>query len=308
MDRNSKILTGCGIGCGTVVVVLIVIGIIGYNFFSDKFEKLGEFEELTTSLQEKYENYDQYYPATNSLVTESQMEIFLEIRDSIYLRRDEFTNAMKELSERIHSNDTSENESFSGVLSIISTGLSTVPEISKFYMYRDRLLTKYNFEIGEYYFYYILSYYVSLKTDLADGPLFPIPGNTHGNDFRFDGRQKHDNEEFINEVRESRADDISAKTNMFMSKIFTNIVEKSAFSNKKIIKEEIDKLREDRYRIPFDDSCPEFIKEFFDKYADKLQTNYVSYLNPLELNPIKSGTEKRRRKNSKGLNFDINLE
>lgn len=299
MDRNSKILTGCGIGCGVVVIIAIVVGIIGYNFISDKVEHIEKFEKTVKKLENKYEDYDSYYPSGNLLLEENTMVTFLEIRDSLKLKSPYFIKSMQTISKAIKEKEDSgedDEESVSSVLGMISTGFSAIPEIEEFFIYRDHLLDKFNMPIGEYFYYFVMSYYVEQGVDLGDGPNFPVPGNSHGQDFSFDGRQQNDHEKFIREVKESRADDISIRTNKFMLKIFNNILENSDNNNKTIIENEVDLLRKDKYRIPFDGKKPDFITQFFERYKPQLSENYIDLLNPLELNPIKNDRERRRKR------------
>ncbi|MFA8344421.1 MAG: hypothetical protein ACEPO8_15710 [Rhodothermaceae bacterium] len=297
MEKNSKILTGCGIGCGAVVIILIIIGIIGYNFVSDKVEKIEEFETVINDLEDQYENYDQYSPEEN-LLSEERFAIFMEIRDSIKIMSPDFTYALSTISIKMEDADENEDKdnSFSEVLTMVNTGFSAIPEILEYFNYRHKMLEKYNMSVGEYYYYFTMTYYVSLGVDLGDGPNFPVPGNTDGSHHHFGNESSNSTEDFINDLRESRSDKISNKINHFMLKVFDNYLQNENQKYKKLIEEEIELMKEDKYKLPFAEAKPDFIKKFFEPYSGKIKTTYVEMLNPLELNPF---TISKKRKSSK---------
>ena len=309
MDRNSKILTGCGIGCGVVVIIAIVIGVLGYNFIADKITFIGDFEKTMKKLEKKYADYDEYTPQNENLFDEQVMNKFLEIRDSLKIREDEFISAMSTLSAEI---EKEEDESDKSTLDMIETGFSTIPEALEFFTYRDHLFDKFDVNAGEYFYYYIMSYYAYLNTDLGDGPLFPIPGNSHGKNFQFDGRQQDDQEKFIREVKESRADEISLRANKFIIKVFNNILASEKIKHKKLIEDELELLRTDKYRIPFDGSENKLLSEFFEQYKEKLNQNYILMLNPLEVNPVKNDRKRRRKADKEndedGIKFNVEID
>lgn len=306
MDKNSKILTGCGIGCGAVVVILIIIGIIGYNFISEKVEKIEEFEIVIKDLEEKYNQYDDFYPVGDQLLSEERMSVFLEIRDSIKLRSGNFTASLESISDKIENEGPDQqDDSFSGLMDMISTGFSAIPQIANYFTYRHKLLETDQMSIGEYYYYYVMSYYLAMNVDLGDGPHFPVPGNSDGASYNFNDEKNKNPEEFINEVREKRTDQISAKVNIFMTKVLKNFLENNTSNDKELIEKEIEIMEKNKYALPFADSKPQFLVSFFEKYKDRLEQNYVDMLNPLELNPLKVSKKRKRpeRKQKESENY-----
>jgi len=303
MNKNSKILTGCGIGCGTVAIILIVIGVIGYNFFSEKVEEIKKFSEIISNLEDQYEDYNNFTPSENDLFSESRMEIFLEIRDSIKAKTPAFTSALRKISHKIEDStrNNEDNQSFSGVLDMVNTGFSAIPEIANYFTYRHKLLEKYKMAIGEYYYYFLMSYYVALDTDMGDGPNFPVPGNSDGTSYNYSNKNYSDSEEFINELREKRIDRIKIKVNNFMLSVFQNYLAKKNTKHKKIIMRQIKLMEKDKYELPFSDSKPVFFTIFFEKYSNRLKNNYVEILNPLEINPVKPHKRKKHKKNQETL-------
>lgn len=300
MGKNSKVLTGCGIGCGAVVVILIILGVIGYNFISEKAEKIEEFETVINDLEDQYKDYDKFTPE-EQLLSEEKLIVFMDIRDSIKMLSSNFTKTLETISIKIGKTtpDSKDNKSFLTLISMINTGFSAIPEIADYFTYRHKLLKKYQMNIGEYYYYFAMIYYVALKVDMGDGPNFPVPGNSNGSSFNYSNENNSNSEEFVIELREKRTDRISAKVNNFMLKIFRNYLESENPKYPKLINRQIELMQKDKYRLPFKDSTPGFISKFFENHKDRLKTTYVKMLNPLELNPfIISKTRKSSKRES----------
>jgi len=94
----KKVLIGCGLGCGAVLLIgLLVVGYVGWRF--SRFAN--EFAEQMADVGERFEQLDTQFPfmpPDDGLVKADRMDIWLQIRRDLVERGDRFTETFKHFS------------------------------------------------------------------------------------------------------------------------------------------------------------------------------------------------------------------
>lgn len=296
MDKSNKVLTGCGIGCGAVALIVIVLIVIIYTYIADKVEIVEQMEAEMALMEEEFGDYDEFVPEADAAIERDRLATFIEIRDSLKFTYLELEASIVEVSYGIDEIEADEEkESFWSVMGLVSSGFEIIPDIINYYRDRNRLLLKYDMGIGEYYYIYIISYYSFLDQWPGDGPDFPISDSEGDGDFKFnfDENDSESFEEFSTEVKEQRAESISKKANYLMRIYFQNIMDMNPDGMNSIYNE-LELLKDDRYRIVWQDGLPETVEKSLEDFRDELERTYFPLANPLELHPVKNYRHRRR--------------
>jgi len=291
MEKNSsKIITGCGIGCGVFVLLLIIAGVFIYTYVKNTFEDVKQIEESNQVLEAKYGKIEDYSPIT--FIDSSRLVTFIEIRDSINFYSSELSDAFNDISKEIDKKLGGEHEdkSFWETMGLVNKGIKIVPKMINYFSERSRLLLKNDFSPGEYYYYYTLGYYNHLKKNPGDGPAFDMTNNGgNGPGIQF-GNDKDEMKRQTEAIKRNREVEIRYSLNKLFQQFFRNRIaelDSSGIANDEynILKTEFTRMIENDYRIPFEDELPNIIK-FPANLDTKLESSYNPQLNAIEMKQI----------------------
>jgi len=289
-ERSSKIATGCGIGCGVVAIIIIVVGVLVYNYVKDTVQNVEQIEEISKTLTEKFGREEDFVPVFEQPKFEERLNLFLNLRDTLNIRSTKFYENFSELVDTISGEKKDKN--FWESIGLINTGISVVPEMIKYYSNRNTLLLDYGMSLGEYYFYYIVSYFSYLKKSPGDGPPIKIFEDDHA---------QQDGVNLDLEVKDEKAEDVIAmrnfdlaqKVNYLFKNFLNNYIQSSADSEfSQLVKSEYEILNQDRTRIPWEEGLPETLVSIMEEVKEKIESTYVAVINPIELNSIKQKLHK----------------
>ncbi|MBZ0179584.1 MAG: hypothetical protein K8F36_09865 [Melioribacteraceae bacterium] len=289
-ERSSKIATGCGIGCGVVAIIIIVVGVLVYNYVKDTVQNVEQIEEISKTLTEKFGREEDFVPVFEQPKFEERLNLFLNLRDTLNVRSTKFYENFSELVDTISGEKKDKN--FWESIGLINTGISVVPEMIKYYSNRNTLLLDYGMSLGEYYFYYIVSYFSYLKKSPGDGPPIKIFEDDHA---------QQDGVTLDLEVKDEKAEDVIAmrnfdlaqKVNYLFKNFLNNYIQSSADSEfSQLVKSEYELLNQERTRIPWEEGLPETLVSIMEEVKEKIESTYVAVINPIELNSIKQKLHK----------------
>ncbi|HYA48565.1 MAG TPA: hypothetical protein VEG35_02595, partial [Burkholderiales bacterium] len=155
---SNKWLVGLGIGCGGIVVLIIVIFIGGYFFVKSTTQGLRESDELMRSLTAKYGRIEEYCPDPSGAIPAGRLEVFLSVRDAAGPARAKLEESLEALMK---NRDVAggQRRSPGAVFEAIKTGVGMVPQISDFLKGRNQALLDKQMGAGEYYYLYVIVYY-----------------------------------------------------------------------------------------------------------------------------------------------------
>jgi hypothetical protein len=141
-STTRKWLAGCGVGCGGLVLVLIVIGVIGSSLLMNQFdEAIATREEL----EQRFGEQADYTPPPDGAVGPERLEAFLAVREAAMTACASFTRTAADFRGM---DDRARN----GALAAAGMGL------------------------GEYTYLYVVAYGDSLRSLPPDAALFGQEG------------------------------------------------------------------------------------------------------------------------------------
>ena len=284
-NKSSKILLGCGVVFGIFVVLLVLIGFGIYTFVKNASEKQDEIVQLNNFIEEKYGKVEDFLPPQKNIVDSVKFVLFLSIRDSLTEYNDEITSDLGVISEKIKSKE--EDLSFFETIGVMKRGLDLIPSFFLYVKKRNEFLIKYDLSLGDYFYYYVLSYYSFLKKGVSDGPPFNlvVPNGNDGEVLSFNNnKDEKDSEKLLRETKRKRKMILSGKINSLFIKFFENGFSSSDSVNYQIYSEELSLLKENEMRIPWIDGLPKEISDFFSKF--NVEETYNPMINSIEMELI----------------------
>ncbi len=295
-NNTSKWLTGCGIGCAVIIAIVVLIILVSYMFIKNTVNEFQETETSTDLVEERFGCARDFCPHADGKIEAERMDAFLAVRDSIAGVSTELETTLLTIAGEIEKAENKEIKPFNMVMKIIGKGIKAIPLMVEFYKVRNYALLDADMGLGEYYYIYILVYYSYLEKSPEDGPDFQLVGdNIDGNHgWPYDDSDE-DIDNYKKRIKEERRERIVRKINRLFRSMLSNQLEELEKDNsmsrrrslKKEIEYEIQALKEDRERIPWQDGLPDFIRESFEPFKLRLNKSYNEMVNAVELNPNK---------------------
>jgi len=280
-STTKKWLIGCGIGCGVVIVGLVILGTAGYFFIKDIVQDFKETEILMDTLTERYGTIREFIPDPDGAIRPARIEIFLAVRNSMVPAVEEMERAMNILSE-MEQTDRYKEEPSPNVFTKIKTGLSFATQIAEFFRSRNQALLDNDMGMGEYYYIYVMSYYSLLGKSPTDGPPFRVEDQAAGGRIMFTERRR--------ETQEDRMDSMLRRVHRQIFPILQNQYKRLTEGDVSRAREkwraalaaEIEAMESDRYRLPWGDGLPDILKTSLEPYRSRLESSYSAKLNIFE--------------------------
>jgi hypothetical protein len=284
MEKSTKKwFIGCGIGCGAVVIILLVLLALGFFFVKDMVYKFEETGELTNSLKDLYGEIEDYTPPPDGRIPYERMEAFLYVRESLTPARVKLDNAISLLdSMRNQETRREDNRRPGQVVRAFKAGFGLIPGIGDFYTLRSQSLLEVEMGLGEYIYIYILSYYSMLEKPPGDGPGFQLmQGDDEWNFNKWDTEANF----------EERNVTMTEKINLLILLMLKNQVPQLDYPSsgpeedewRGAFLAEIQALEADSQRSPWKDSLPFVIEASFRPFLTRLENTYSPLTNILEL-------------------------
>jgi len=279
-SSTKKWLLGCGIGCGAVIIIGIILVVAGVFFVKNMVTSFEESEDVLRDLTEKYGEVHEYVPSPSGAIDSGRIEAFLRARDLIRPEIRELEQTFDILSDEREQKKGTKRES-PGVFKKIRTGIGMIPKIAEFLKKRNQALIEVEMGIGEYYYIYTIAYYCWLDKPVTEG--VPININQE-NEFDYQYWEDEESQEIRRDLAVRR---LNKMLHPMLKNQYDNIGETSdrevSEEWKEALKKEIKAMEKDRYRIVWQDGLPEVIVSSLRPYADRLESSYSSLLNNLEL-------------------------
>jgi len=279
--KSSRILMGCGIGCGAIILILIGLGVSGYLFVKDKFKDFEAVETLSKQLDAEYGPASQFTPSEDT-ISDAKIAVFLKIRQSVADAAANLSDKSSSIKDKIDEMEHNDDSSVSDVLFLIKQGMGSFPKIAEYLKARNQTMLENNMGLGEYYFIYITSYFSYLKNSPEDGPPFPVMEN------------KGSSSGIHVEVKTSSGRKNSIK---YRGMIITGYIQdmvvpmlkrllKKGVNNQELadaIKQELVLIDKDSSRLPWQDGLPAKWLKVLEKHKIALENSYYKVTNPIEL-------------------------
>ena len=283
MEKSTKKwFIGCGIGCGAIVIILLVLLALGFFFVKDMVYKFEETGELTNSLKDLYGEIEDYTPPPDGRIPFERMEAFLYVRESLTPARVRLDHAISLLDSMRNQGNREDTRRPGQVFRAFKAGFGLIPGIGDFYTRRSQSLLEVEMGLGEYMYIYILSYYSMLEKPPGDGPGFQLLQDDK--DWRFD---EWDREENFEERNVTMTEKINQLILLMLKNQVSQLDSPSSDSGEDewrgAFLAEIQALESDSQRIPWKGSLPFVIEVSFRPFLTRLESTYSPLTNILEL-------------------------
>lgn len=275
MIKKPKSGSGCGTGCLSLIIIMVLFFAGSYFFIKDRLDSLNKIGESENNLEMIYGSIYEFTPGLDVNYNRDRIQKFLEVRSIISMEMNELDAALSEIQNEI--DDIIDDPSVWDIFTIIKSGFELIPEIVRYYLARNEALLKTQMGLGEYQYIYYNAYYVVLDKSPSEGPKFILEGEGNEEDDRYGEK-----------VFEKRLDRISRRVNRLAREHLTNLkvlLDRTDPANTKlpVIEEEISRLFSNRNLIPWSENKPEFITAPFVDHLSELNDSYKLLINPLEI-------------------------
>jgi hypothetical protein len=279
----SKWLIGCGIGCGVVIILAIILGVSGFVFVRNIMHGFKETENLMETITERYGKIEEFCPDPEGGIRRERLEAFLSVRRAMAPAAEELERSLNILSYDRREEEFKE-EPAPGALTKIRTGLRMVPQIAEFYRSRNQALLDTEMGLGEYYFIYIVSYFSWLGKSPADGPPFQIVSDEdEGRGIIYRRRRRETLEDRLDYMLKRIRRQILPMLQNQYEKLTESYAGGAKESWRKLLAAEIDAMESDRFRLPWQDRLPEALRVSLEPFRARLEGSYNATLNPFEI-------------------------
>jgi hypothetical protein len=278
----SKWLIGCGIGCGVVILLAVILGLGGYFFVKNIVDGFEETEAIADTLKERYGEIKEFTPDPGGAIRQERLEAFLSVRNSMESVKVELENSFNILSDEERESQLKEEPS-PGVLTKLKTGFGIIPLIAEFYTRRNQGLLDAEMGLGEYYYIYVVSYYSWLGKSPGDGLEYNLRDDEQDRGVYWTRSRSED--------LENRLDDVLRQLNRQILPMLENQFTRLTGIDVSPIREpwrdalaaEIEAMEADRIRLPWQDGLPDALEASLRPYRGRLETSYSKVLNTIEL-------------------------
>lgn len=278
---GKKWLTGCGIGCGLIVLMAGGIGTCGYFGVQRIANRTESVEGGYESLRSEYGPPGAFVPAADGAIAPDRLELFLGVRQDMAASREHLTGVLTELD--------SDTQGAGGVLAKIRSGMSLVPSLFDFIDDRNAVLLDRGMGLGEYVYIYSVAYFAWLGMDPADGPDFRVTGDDE-DDSNFHWEIDVDED---SGVREQRDEEIRRYLHGLQRKIVGNQLTAAETEGDDpawitALREESGALDGRSMRLLWADGVPPRIADSLEPYRNRLEESYSPIMNAVEMGLVKN--------------------
>ena len=280
-SKTKKWLIGCGIGCGVVIVGLVILGTAGYFFVKDIVKDFKETEILMDTLTERYGTTREFSPDPDGAIRPARIEIFLAVRSSMAPVMEEMERTINILSE-MEQTDRDTEEPSANIFTKIKTGFGFATQIAEFFRSRNQALLDNDMGMGEYYYIYVMSYYSLLGKSPTDGPPFSVDDQADGGRIISTGRRRETQEDRMDSMLRRVHRQIFPMLQNQYKRLIEGDVSRTKEKWRTALAAEIEAMESDRYRLPWGDGLPDILKTSLEPYRSRLESSYSAMLNIFE--------------------------
>jgi TonB family protein len=271
MSTTQKWLTGCGIGCAALIMLVVGLVTSGVLFVRSKFQPLQEASESRKAIVAALGTAESYVPPANGAIAPERMEAFLTVRDAL-------KDAQTRLTQGLENFDPDQLErrqqSFGAVLRILNDFSNIIVPIGEYMTRRNQVLLEKHMGLGEYAYIYTVAYHSWLGHSPEEGPLLIEKLRTQDRSRAFDTNSGLGPDSVRRQYR----------------KVVLRLLENQLGSLKgaepskwhATLQEEIARIDSNIDRVAWQDNLPAAIEESLKPYRGRLLATYQSSVNFFE--------------------------
>jgi hypothetical protein len=284
--KRSAWWTGCGIGCGVILLLVIGIVVLTAVFVRDSVRGFDTAVENRAALEERFGSPGDYVPPPDGAIPAERMELFLRVREGTASVRETVGETFgsfdipDERARELEEASFWERLRFVGGMSRNAFGLAG--ELGGFFEARNHALLDAEMGLGEYTYIYVLAYYSWLGHAPADG----MPGT------RVHVEPDGDAPPVTAGVRSMRRLSRRAHGDLIdMLRGQLGAVDRApdpmpSAEWRDVLAAEIAALQEDRFRVPWQEGLPAQIEASLEPYRQRLEATYDPLTDEFELQRV----------------------
>ncbi len=296
MSTGSKWLLGCGIGCGVVILIGVLVGVGGFLFLRGTMDSFNEAVETREALETAHGTVADFVPWPEGPIPADRVAAFLAVRDSLGQVRQEITESLAffpELEKRLEAEETSTWEKIRLGLKAGREGLGLGGVLGRYYETRNKALLARDMGMGEYTYIYCLAYFSWLGHSPYDAP--------EGEHLHI---QTEDREDFSWEDEHGDWEETAEETRVLMRRVARQLAGMLANQLAALdslpesqidpdwhrqLQREVERLEEHPGSMPWTEGLPERIAASLAPYRTRLEETYSKEANVFALSITHKG-------------------
>ncbi len=159
---TQKVLIGCGIGCGVVVLGMVVLFLFAAAFVRDTTEGFKGAIETREVLDATFGEPGEFVPQPDGSVPPDRMEAFLFVRNATQPPRESIIAVFGQMpmseSEARELEDKPTMEKIGSIFKLTSSAFGLGREIGELMEERNKALIEAEIGMGEYSYIYTMAY------------------------------------------------------------------------------------------------------------------------------------------------------
>ncbi|MFO7654295.1 MAG: hypothetical protein R6X25_10800 [Candidatus Krumholzibacteriia bacterium] len=282
MDSSTrKWMLGCGIGCGALVLIVVLITAGGYMVVRDVAREVRDVQESQEALEARFGAIAEYEAPADGRLDAERLETFLAAREGSSEER-------RELEGRLAILEASdERQGPRRVLQKVQAGIRLVPRVIAYLDARNEALLTAEMGLGEYLYIYAAGFYGLLGHDPGEGPPFTITSTDddgHGATWSLDP-------EGDESTRRKRQAEIGRQVNRMLLPVLrdqlaaaeSGPVERRDPAWAEALRREVELLELRPHRWPWQDGLPEPLHSSLEPFRSTLEESWSRLVNPVEV-------------------------
>jgi TonB family protein len=270
-STTQKWLIGCGIGCATLIVLIVGLVTSGIFFIRGKFQPLQEASDSRRAVVAAYGAPESYVPPANGAIAPARMEAFLLVRDALKNPQDQLDSGLASFDfDRLKQ----KQPSFGSVLRVLNDLSNVIVPIGAYTNQRNRVLLEKRMGLGEYAYIYTIAYHSWLGHAPDEGP--PVLARL---------RLRDRNQSFGNDSNIS-PESVRRQYRRVILRLLGNQLD--SIKNEEhgkwrdMLRAEIDRIEREPERVAWQDNLPPLIEESLKPFRNQLVSTYHASANFFE--------------------------
>ena len=269
--RFPRWVLGCtAAGCGTVVLFIALF--IGWSVMGVRSMTKGfnDAVELRSEIEQNFGGREGYVPPADGAIPADRMEAFLAVRDATQPARDEIARVFGSFptsEDQIRELDEAPTmDKLLAAWNMTGAAFGMGGSMGDLFAARNEALMAQQMGFGEYGYIYWLAYFAMLGRDPEAGPMDSADPNI---DMTMNMGMMHDGEvrDALVAGLEKQLESVPADNAEWRGQL----------------EQELQALRSDRGRVPWQDGLPPAIAASLEPYRERLEATYHPAANPFEL-------------------------
>ncbi len=281
MSAGRNWLLGCGIGCGVVLLIFVLVAGGSFYVLRDAIRGFKQMEESQTTLIEELGRIADFQPRPDGRIPETRIVVFLAVRDTTSGKRDDLARALNVDMPAL------QDQGAKGVTKLfkgLKAGFGFTGALAEYLRERGAALLDQEMGLGEYLYTYSLVYYSWLGKDPGAGP----------SAWKVDRESDHDQHVMVWGEEHGDWSDPEVRRQRLRLMVHDHLLpmlegQLAAADTvadavwRRELAAEVERLRADPGRLPWQDGLPTPLRESLEPHRAQLEAQWSDAANMLEI-------------------------